>query len=231
MRLITIIIVFLFSSVVAFAAPKLITPEEAVNAAGASLTGKVLLLGVDLDMYKQAVVYNVALLNSRDKLVVVLVDAETGTVVRDKFEKRLKYKASVLRQVKITHAQAAASATAIQNGKVIKSSLSAKSGKPLYEMDIVADNGYVYEAFVDGIDGSVLAVKQDEFFFIKPRLSVAQANDIATGAMSGLVLYTELDENDGRLYYEVTIVSDNYKLYKVKVDANKGEIMRMDMQK
>ena len=59
------------------------------------------------------------------------------------------------------------------------------------------------------------------------RISTEQAIGIALQQVPGQVVKAELDNDDGRLLYEIDIRNEQGIKYEVKVDAITGEVLRV----
>ncbi len=220
-----LIVLSFFTAAAAYAAPAILTGQEAFEHSKKHISG--ILLGTELEGGKNAPVYEIKTLDG-DTLRIALIDAETGDLIRLKYEKIASDRAAVLRQVKVSHGEAAAAVNRALAGKIIESSLHARGGKPVYKIEMADTAGYPYEALVDGITGGLISLKLDEQFVNKPAITLAQAEKAATDAVGGEALYSVLDEDDERLHYEVTLISDALRLYEVKVDAGSGRILRTE---
>jgi len=58
-------------------------------------------------------------------------------------------------------------------------------------------------------------------------ISEAKAKEIALGLVNGEIIKFELDEDDGRLEYEIEILANGYK-YEIEMDAYTGDILDFD---
>lgn len=114
-------------------------------------------------------------------------------------------------------------------------------GRQVYEIEFYsADQEYDYE--IDAADGSILSFQREmnEKAWAQNSSSAAQgaalseadARSLALaqvpGAVEDNIVKFELDHDDGRSVYEIKIVSNNAK-YEIKIDANTGEILKLEM--
>jgi uncharacterized membrane protein YkoI len=61
------------------------------------------------------------------------------------------------------------------------------------------------------------------------KITLQQAMTIASNAQSGNISRAELQNEDGFLVYDVSVVSQDKKINDIKVDAGNGSILRIDV--
>lgn len=128
-------------------------------------------------------------------------------------------------------------------GKITEFELEEENGKAVYEIEI-EDESREYDLKVDGDTGKVLKdeVKQretqanqedskstNENNHVKENaISVQEAEYIAVQEFPGKVTEMELDEDDGRLIYEVELIDGDQEA-EFDIDAITGEILEFEI--
>lgn len=218
-------LVFAFSASQLFAAAGIISLIDAVEKAGQTVQGKIVDAELERRMFKT--VYEVKILDAEGKINHIRVNAETGEIVSASVKKIKEDKARALNTAKIDFAQAKDTALAsFPNGRIKEFELDLKSGKVVYEFEILDENGIPFDVVIDAENGEVLLSRQDSVFIGKPAVSLAEAERLALVAVAGSVVYAELEEDDKALHYDVKIVAENRKIYEVRVDGETGRILR-----
>lgn len=128
-----------------------ITAEQAGEHAAEAVPGKV--IGIDLELEKGNLVYEVDVVTSTNTTEVV-IDAGNGRVLAKKAE-RDGDDAAFDREAKITAIQAARKATEAVPGKVIEVEADDDDGMVRYEVDVVTAQGTI-EVIVDARSGAVV---------------------------------------------------------------------------
>lgn len=59
-------------------------------------------------------------------------------------------------------------------------------------------------------------------------LSLEKILEISRQRMPGKVIEVELEREDGKLIYELEILDEQYKVWKLEVDAMKGDILQVE---
>jgi uncharacterized membrane protein YkoI len=59
-------------------------------------------------------------------------------------------------------------------------------------------------------------------------LSLEKILEISRQRMPGKVIEVELEREDGKLIYELEILDEQYKVWKLEVDAVKGDVLRVE---
>ena len=85
-----------------------------------------------------------------------------------------------------------------------------------------SDNGEIH-------NGTIRIQKQTEAEFPSmAKITMAQAVQNALNSVTGQVLKTELEEENGFLVYGVEVVSTDKSIVDVKVDAGSGKVLAID---
>ena len=166
-----------------------------------------------------------------------LVDlAKTRSIEPEKlFSKILKNMETTSSKTKlISEAKAKEIALGLVNGEIIKFELDDKyddDDRPNYDIEIIS-NGTKYEIEIDAYTGTVLEFERDKTKVATPTSKIqvigkAKAKEIALGLVNGKIIDFELDEDDGRLEYEIEILANGYK-YEIEMDAYTGDILDFD---
>lgn len=92
---------------------------------------------------------------------------------------------------------------------------------------IIAGNVIAGLIFATGIVGvaSAQSAKQE---VQAPTLDITQAIEIAKAEMPGLVIEAELDDDDGVQIYEVEIVNADGIEMEVEINADTGEVLKIE---
>lgn len=64
----------------------------------------------------------------------------------------------------------------------------------------------------------------------KTSISEKQAKDIALQKIKGKVLAVEREKEDGKIYYEVKILTSEKVLFEVEIDARTGKIVEVEKE-
>lgn len=103
-------------------------------------------------------------------------------------------------------------------------------GRLIYEIEVIA--GYEEAEFkIDASTGEIVKNKRkktSENFDKQTVINAKEAIDIALNKFSGTIKELELDEDDGRLIYEVEIKSSHEKA-EVEIDAYTGEVLVIEI--
>ena len=106
-------------------------------------------------------------------------------------------------------------------------------GKDHFEVEMFA-NGQKQKVAVDAASGDILGVESKALKTVKvsptadlaPQVSFAQAMDTAVAKTGGKVAEADLEHKRGMAFYKIETVN-NGVVYKVAVDANRGQIIDM----
>ncbi len=222
-RVLAVLFLAVFVSAAFPAGTQVIGGDAAVKAARAQADGIVTEIGTD--NYKGRFVYDVKILDSSGVFHTIAVSGTDGAIVRHTIKNQSKGSYNLLKLVNITHKQVAAGAEATVPGSIVyDSGLHAKKGKSIFELKLVDDKGYVYEAAIDAMTGTLISMEKDDRFLSYPDVTKDAAEKAALAKISGTILYTRLDKETGTFYYYVNIVSGG-TLYKVKVDGHNGVVV------
>ena len=118
-------------------------------------------------------------------------------------------------------------------GDVVGTELDDEYGAAVYQVDILANDGSLHEVEVDASGGDILShttEDQDdaaETRSLQERTSVSweDAERSALGRFPGEVQGIELDDEDGRVVYNVEILGDDGNLHEATVDAASGDVL------
>lgn len=203
----------------------LITPQQAVSAALTSINGQV--MGIELDDFgfmDATPVYSVDILAGNVEYDID-VNAITGEVLRterDMVDSPMELQ--VLSSAKISYEQAQQIALAsLPNGKSFSVSLDEEGGQAIYDVEVIMPDATSYEVMVNAVTGAIVHSKP-EFYGAKPTMSVAEAEAKALQVKAGTVIKTKLDSDDGQIFYEVDILTNNKTYSEVKVNAMTGMV-------
>ena len=130
-------------------------------------------------------------------------------------------------QAKIQAVQAIDIAQKQFGGKATDLELKRSHGAPAYEVEL-RDGAKEHSVYIDAISGKVLGSKteNERKSAVSPAISLERAIEIAQGKVSGQVLDAELDDDRGRIRYEVKILSAADRVqHKVIIDANNGNVV------
>ena len=61
-------------------------------------------------------------------------------------------------------------------------------------------------------------------------ISKDEAKSIALKQIKGRVIYVDLDTDNGITKYEVIILTDQNKVYEVEINANSGEVIKIEQE-
>lgn len=136
-----------------------------------------------------------------------------------------KYAAAAA-QVKVTPAQAIATAQKQVPGKATELQLKGRYGTAVYKVEI-HQNNQEHTVHVDAISGNILGVRTEhEWKPARPAtIELTQAIQTAQNAVKGSVLEAELDSKRGMLFYKVEILAANHMQHKVIIDAINGKVL------
>lgn len=158
-------------------------------------------------------------------------------------------KPSVSSKNLLTMEEAIAIAMKKAKGVVTEAEFDKDDHRPHYEIEI-EDSAYEYEFEIDAYTGAILEFEKDrkdddvkkastpakksptveKSEAVKPAapnkkiITVDQAIAIAMNKAKGIVTEAELDDDDGRLYYDIEIEDGTYE-YEFEIDAITGEIL------
>lgn len=119
------------------------------------------------------------------------------------------------------------------SGDVVGAGLDDENGVPVYQVDILANDGSLHEVDVDAVSGGVLSHTTEdqedaaEARSLEERVTVSgeDAERSALGRFPGEVQETELDDEAGTAVYTVEILGDDGSLHEATVDAESGDVI------
>jgi len=118
-------------------------------------------------------------------------------------------------------------------GDVVGAGLDDEYGAAVYQVDILANDGSLHEVEVDASSGDILSHTTEdrddtaEAQSLKERATVSRedAEQSALGRFPGEVQDSELDDEAGRVVYNVEILGDDGNLHEATVDATSGDVL------
>ncbi len=140
--------------------------------------------------------------------------------------------AKLVREAKITMAQARQTALARVAGTIEMARLEREKGKVLFEFEIHrADNNAETVIHVDAVTGEIFSTKEEgggsakeKAMFDQIKVSMDSAEQTALTRVSGAVVKAEIERERGKLLYEFEIITSDGKEEMIHVDAVSGEI-------
>lgn len=141
-------------------------------------------------------------------------------------------KAAMVREAKITMAQARQIALAKVPGNVEEAKLEREKNKLLFEFEIHDAQMAENEISVDAVSGDVLEVKKEKGngsakesqLFNQAKISMDDAESAALAKFSGAVFAARLESERGKTLYEFEIITSDGKQATIHVDAVNGQI-------
>ena len=204
--------------------------NEATKIASDAYPG--VLLKFEFSNEKGVLVYDIKILESTNRIVDLDVNAVTGEIIKIERENENENNALILRSATQTHANAIENALKeIPNSILHSSELESNSRKPAFEVEVVDENGILYEITIDGKSGEILnTLKVSNNTAEKPKISISEAASKAQQALGGgLVIENILEHDDGKLIYSITLLNNSNVAYDVEIDANNGNILKQEI--
>ncbi len=95
---------------------------------------------------------------------------------------------------------------------------------------VVVEDVIVIEQFPSEVQGGSITIKDDneQAMAAKARLSASEAAQIATKAVPGKVVESQLDEENGFLIWEVSMLSPDGQETQLKLDAGNGKLLAVE---
>ena len=134
---------------------------------------------------------------------------------------------------KLKHRRSKAIAVEAVGGKVTEIELDREKSGDIYEVEVQSE-GIEYDLDIDAKTGKVLRTEKDNDNHSEKTnvsgvskenvLTVEEAVAIAMKQAKGTVTEVELDEDDGRLHYDIEIEDGTYE-YDFEIDAITGEVL------
>ena len=168
----------------------------------------------------------------KSKLLVVAMLFSTYLFITGVSAKNDNKEAALLKEAKITMAQARATALAKVPGNIEMAKLEREKGKVLFEFEIHrADNNAEVEIHIDAVTGEVFQTKErgsgsakEKEVFSQVRVSIDDAERTALAKVPGGVVKAKLERERGKTLYEFEIITADGKETNVHVDAMTGEV-------
>lgn len=121
-------------------------------------------------------------------------------------------------------------------GDVMKIELGHKKSGDVYEVEVQSGN-VEYELDIDANTGKVLRTEQDDIDDDKNNITLdgnfisqEAAVKIAMKQAKGTVTEVELDEEHGRMVYEIEMKNGKYE-YDIEIDAITGEVLKFNKER
>ncbi|MDX2194235.1 MAG: PepSY domain-containing protein [Gemmatimonadales bacterium] len=109
-----------------------------------------------------------------------------------------------------------------------------RGGKELYEFEVKGTDGKEWEVVCDPSTGTVVETEEEvkeAAFKGKAKVSRADAEKAAQAVAAGKVEEIDFEvEADGKLTYEIEIVSADGKRHEIEIDAESGQVVEHDME-
>jgi uncharacterized membrane protein YkoI len=137
-----------------------------------------------------------------------------------------KHKMPMAQEATVTIEQAVKAATDKVKGKVIEAELEREHGKLMWELEVLAEDNHIVEVYVDAMSGEVNT--EEATMAQEAKVSIEQAVKAATDKVKGKVIEAELEQEQGKLLWELEIVSDDKKMMEVHVDAASGMVTEVE---
>lgn len=109
---------------------------------------------------------------------------------------------------------------------------------PAYEIEVRDAKGHEWELLCDARTGRIFEIEQevdnaeDPLFSAKAKLTEAQAIEAALRVYPGIVEEVEFEiESDGSATYEIDVITESGKEFKIEVDAASGNIIEMSVER
>ena len=139
--------------------------------------------------------------------------------------------AKMVREAKITMAQARKVALGRVNGTVEMAKLEREKGRLLFEFEIHNSTNAEVEIHVDAITGEIFAVKEEDAgsakekaMFDQIKVSMDEAEQTALNKVPGATVEAKIERERGKILYEFEIITADGAEGHVHVDAISGEV-------
>lgn len=116
-------------------------------------------------------------------------------------------------------------------GDVVELHRDRENGVPVWEVDVRRADGSGVELYIDRANGEVLRERSTDLSAYQRQattVSAAESARIALDSVGGEVVELELDRDDGRLLWAVTVRADDGVEWEFEIDANSGDILDRD---
>ncbi|OYD06094.1 PepSY domain-containing protein [Paludifilum halophilum] len=126
-------------------------------------------------------------------------------------------------------------------GEVTEVELDDDEGRAVYDMDLETEKG-TYDLKMDAVNGDILSIKQEDVGddgtkenrvtkqATKTKIGMKEAKQIALKKVNGNVNEMELDYEDGKLIYDISIDTKEQEA-EVEIDAETGKIVYLSIEK
>ena len=149
--------------------------------------------------------------------------------------------AALAKQAKITQDEAINAALEKVPGTVEEVELEDEKGTIVYEIELVSTDGTEHEVEVDAQTGEVLKVEADDDdeneeedsqnqakLAKQAKITEDEAINMALEKVPGTVNEIELEVENGTVVYEIEVLSTDGTEQEVKVDAQTGEVLKVE---
>ena len=150
--------------------------------------------------------------------------------------------AALAKQAKITQDEAINAALEKVPGTVEEVELEDEKGTIVYEIELVSTDGTEHEVEVDAQTGEVLKVEADDDdeeneeedsqnqaeLAKQAKITEDEAINTALEKVPGTVNEVELEDENGTMVYEIEVLSTDGTEQEVKVDAQTGEVIKVE---
>ena len=148
--------------------------------------------------------------------------------------------AALAKQAKITQDEAINAALEKVPGTVEEVELEDEKGTIVYEIELVSTDGTEHEVEVDAQTGEVLKVEADDDeneeedsqnqakLAKQAKITEDEAINMALEKVPGTVNEIELEVENGTVVYEIKVLSTDGTEQEVKVDAQTGEVLKVE---
>jgi len=123
-------------------------------------------------------------------------------------------------------------ASKIKSGDFVKLEYLSFQGKPTYELELKDAQGMEWEFMCNASDGKIFEQEReaesesDPMFAKHKKVSLKTAKETVLAKYPGTIVEVEFEiEENGDPSYEIDVVNDNGKEFKVEVDARTGKII------
>ncbi len=186
------------------------------------------IIELELEKDDDKYIYEVEVINDSGKYELE-IDAVTGKIIEFKLEEKRVSKIEGL----ISMDEAINIAREVSSvGTITEFELNKDDEEYIYEIEIY-NKGNKYEIEIGAASGIILEYKIEESKYIQTGTMIDrdEAISIALGKTNGgFVTDLELEEDDGRLLYEIETANESMK-YKLEIDAFSGKILKYELKR
>lgn len=118
--------------------------------------------------------------------------------------------------------------TGVLTGTALAALADTAKGKPFE--GVVVEDVVVVDQFPTEVQGGSVQVKDDKeaALLAQAKLTSGEAARIAEKALSGKVVETQLEEENGYLVWEVELIGDQGQEHQLKIDAGDGRLLAIE---